>query len=208
MKRICLMGAAMAGLFTVGITTASSAVAKPAQTKTQLVTVTETKLKPKTTHSTVSCKPKIRVQVPAGSTEIIQGSETGDIVGSSACGKALGSGMTRFSYSQDASGDLSGPFQQWFNAGSVFGQVSLSPAEASGPPTTTTFAQQSYAGTITLKGATGYLRGTTGKGTLKCTTQDAIHFTCTETLKLTQTTKVAVKTKVKVPVKVKQVTTS
>ena len=158
MKRICLMGAALAGLFTAGITTAASAAPAKFKTVTKTVIETQTKLQAKTVRSHVSCKPDLLVQVPAGSTTIIQGSETGSMFGSAGCGTPVFRGVSRLSYTQDTGGDLTGPFQQWFNTGTLFGTFTLTPAPTTGPPTTTSFTQQSYAGTIKFTGGTEALR--------------------------------------------------
>ena len=201
MKRICLMGAAVAGLFTAGITTAASAAPAKFRTKTVTKTVTQLKVETKTVRSNVSCKPALLVQVTAGSTTILQGSETGSMFGSAGCGAPLFRGVSHLSYAEDTGGNLSGPIQQWFNAGSLFGTFTLTPAPTTGPPTTTSFTQQTYSGTVTIKGGSGELRGTTGTGRMSCATTDAIYYACTETAKLTQTVKVAVE--VKVPVKIR-----
>ena len=56
-----------------------------------------------------------------------------------------------------------------------------------------------------VTGGTEALKGVTGTGTIKCSTLDEIHYSCSDSLKLSQTVKVPVTTevKVKVPVKVK-----
>lgn len=202
MKRICLMGAAVAGLCTIGVTSAAVAAAP---TKSVKVSVTGTKLKPETKSATLnlSCTLALVTQVSGASTAVSQGATTGTQYGNAPCGKKLSSGVTRDSFSADEAGDLLGPFQQWFNDGTIYGKFTLTPGAPSGPPTTTSFETQSYAGTVTISGGRGGLLGTTGKGTLSCTTSDAAHYACTEKLTLTQTVKVLVPVKVKVTKTVK-----
>ena len=80
---------------------------------------------------------------------------------------------------------MSGRYQQWFNAGSVYGEYTLT-AQDTGPPSTTSFTNASYRGTISVTNGTGLFRRTAGTGTLTCTTTDLAHYACTEKLKLVQ----------------------
>ena len=100
MKRICLMGAAVAGLFTAGVpAVASAATTKPAPKPTyKTVTKTEIKTETKTVHSTVACKPSLTVQIPAGATTITQGTATGTMLGTNSCAKPLFQGLTKAAF--------------------------------------------------------------------------------------------------------------
>jgi hypothetical protein len=203
LKRICLMGAAVAGLFTAGLPAVASAATKPAPTpKYKTVTKTETKIETQTKHSTVTCKPSLTVQVPAGAIAIEQGAGTGTMFGSAACGTPLFAGVTKASYSLDDSGDLTGPLTQYFKNGTITGTFDLAPAQVTGPPTTSTFAEQAFAGTVKITGGSEALKGVTGTGTMRCQTSDAIHYACSDSLKLSQTVKVPVQVKVKEKVRV------
>jgi hypothetical protein len=51
-------------------------------------------------------------------------------------------------------------------------------------PTTTTFTATKYSGTVSVIGGTGDWAHVTGKGTLTCSSPDAVHTSCTEHLKL------------------------
>jgi hypothetical protein len=203
LKRI-LMGAAVAGLFTAGVpAVASAATSKPAPKPTyKTVIKTETKIETKTVHSTVSCKPSLTVQIPAGESALTQGAPTGTMLGSSSCGKPLFQGLTRTSYTLDNSGDLTGPLTQFFKNGTITGTFDLSPSQASGPPTTTSFTEANFAGTVKITGGSEALKGVTGTGTIKCTTADEVHYSCSDTVKLSQTVKIPVKVKVKEKVRV------
>jgi hypothetical protein len=211
LKRICLAGAAVAGLFTAGVpAVASAASSAPTKTKTvtkyKTVVKTETKNETTTEHSTVACKPSLSVAVPAGETTITQGATSGTMFGDTGCGTPLFQGLTVAKFTTGDSGDLTGNLTQYFKAGSVKGTFDILPAESTAPPTTDSFTQLAYSGTVKITGGSEAYKGVTGTGTMKCSTLDAIHYSCTSTLKLSQTvTKpVTVKVKVKVPYKVKE----
>ena len=175
MKRICLVVAAMAALLTVAITasaSATSAAKKPAT-------------KPRSVKTSLTCTLKLVTQVPSNDVTVTQGAQSGDQYGRAGCGKPLFSGVEQNSFAQDESGDLSGRYQQWFNAGSVYGKYTLTPKDT-GPPTTSSFTNASYTGTATVTNGTGVFKKATGKATLACTTTDLAHFACTEKLKLIQ----------------------
>jgi hypothetical protein len=184
LKRILLTGAAVAGLFTAGITAATAAASTPAKSHTKTTTTT------KTVSASASCKVSLATAAPAGSTSVVAGGESGSQFGKQSCGTPLGSGLAHATFTLADSGDLSGSIQHYFTTGQVFGTYALTPGSASGPPTATSFGEASYTGTITIKGGTGALKGATGSGTLACSTVDAVHYTCTEKLKLTQAVKV------------------
>ena len=205
MKRICLMGAAVAGLFTAGITSAASAAPARTKTVTKTVSVTTTKLESKTStvSATLSCKIVISTLIPKNDTTVLAGSATGYQSGSVDCPKSVGRGVTHDSFTQNDAGSLSGPIQMWFNTGSVYGTYKLDVRPNLGPPTSTSFASASYKGTVTVKGATGGLRGATGSGAMACTTADSAHFDCTAKVKVSQTVTVEVPVKVKRRIQVK-----
>ena len=206
MKRILLTGAAVAGLFTAGITTAASAAPAKFKTKnvTRFVTVTQTKLKTetKTVSSNATCKLALTTMAPPGTVTVTQGGQTGQQYGSAHCPHPLSSGAARASFALDDAGDLSGKIQHWFKTGTVFGTYTMSPTAPTGPPTTTSFASSAFTGTVKITGGGGALAGTTGTGTMSCTSDDSVHYSCTEKVKLSQTVKVQVPVKTKVRTKV------
>lgn len=190
MKRICLMGAAVAGLFTAGITSAATA-ATPATSRPRAVAITaRAKTTSRTARVDVSCKLALATQIPAGSTSVTQGTTTGKQYGTASCGGPLFAGVTHDSFAADAGGNLSGPMQQWFRTGALHGSYTLAPSQPPEPPTPTTFATESYAGTLAIASGSGYLRDIHGRGTLSCTTTDGAHYSCSETLKLIQRVRV------------------
>ena len=183
MKRICLVGAAMAALLTAGIVSAP-ALATPAATKPASVDRKPvTKLEPVKT--TLTCTLKLVTQIPSNDVTVTQGAQSGTQYGRAGCAKPLFSGVEQSSYLQDESGNLSGKFQQWFNAGSLYGAYTLTAADT-GPPTPDSFTNASYTGTVTVTNGTGFFKRASGNGTLSCTTTDLAHYACTEKLKLVQ----------------------
>ena len=206
MKRIVLMGAAVAGLFTAGITTAASA-ATSYRTKrvVKYITVTETRTKTETTNVPVkaTCKLYLTTVAPRTSSAVTRGAAVGDNSGDTVCGSPLSTGFSNQSYTLNDAGDFVGKIQHWFKSGTIYGTYDLPQATPTGPPTSTTFGQAQYAGTVTFTGAGGSLSGTRGTAKLSCETNDSLHYTCTEKLSLMQPQTVA--TTVKVPVKKKVV---
>lgn len=194
MKRICLVGAAIAALLTAGVVTAPAfaapAAKKPASVKTKPVT----KLAPVKT--TLTCTLKLVTQIPSNDVTVTQGAQSGTQYCRAGCGKPLFSGAEESSFVQDESGNLSGKYQQWFNAGSLYGAYTLTAADT-GQPTTTSFTNASYTGTVTVTNGTGFFKKATGTGTLACTTTDLAHYACTEKLKLVQQVLTTVTTKKK-----------
>ena len=173
MKRICLVGAAMAALLTAGVTASASATPaakQPATVNTKPVT----KLEPVKT--TLTCTLKLVTQIPSDDVTVTQGADSGTQYGRAGCAKPLFSGVERSTFLQDQSGNLSGNYQQWFNAGSLYGDYTLT-AQNSGPPTTTSFTNASYTGTVTVTNGTGLFRKAAGTGTLACATTDLAHYT-------------------------------
>jgi hypothetical protein len=197
-KRIYLVGAAMAALLCAALTTApafaTSAAKKPASVKTKTV------VKNTLVTTNMTCSIKLATQIPSDDVTVTQGAASGTQSGSAGCAKPLFRGVQQDSFLQDDSGDLSGKYQQWYNAGSVYGMYTLTP-EDTGPPTTTSFTAASYTGTITVTDGTGFFKQATGTGTLACATTDSAHYTCTEKLKLVQTVPATVTTKAKTKTK-------
>jgi hypothetical protein len=172
-KRICLLGAVIAGLLTIGGATASASTAagkkKPA--------------KPTFVTTKLTCNLDLTTQAPSGSAAVTQGAADGTQFGKAECGSPLASGVEANSFSQDDAGDWSGPYQQYFDAGTIYGDFMMTPNDTA-PPTTTSFTTASFTGTLTVKNGKGIYKDATGTGTLTCATTDAAHYTCTEKLKL------------------------
>jgi hypothetical protein len=177
-KRICLLGAAIAGLFIIGATTALAS-APHAATK-------GTNKKTKSAGTKLTCSMDFSLQVPADDNTVTQGATQGDHAGTVACpAKGFGSGAESDSFTTDDAGDLVGKWQEWFNTGSVYGGYTLTPSDNNAPPTAQSFAAASYTGTFTIKSGTGAAAKATGQGTISCTTQDSVHYACKESGRIT-----------------------
>jgi hypothetical protein len=181
-KRICLLGAAIAGLLIIGVATA---LAVTPHASTKAASGKRKTTKPTTVTTNLTCTSKLSLQVAGGDTAVTQGATDGTQAGTVKCGQPLGSGVEFESFTTDDAGNVSGKWQQYFNAGTVFGSFALVPDD-NGPPTTTSFTSSSYTGTITIKDGTGPDKKSTGTGTLVCASADAVHFACTEKVKLIQ----------------------
>jgi hypothetical protein len=178
-KRIFLVGAAVAGLLVAGVATAPASTIHSANKPAS--NAKKPSAKPITLRLT--CAIKLATQIPSNDVTVTQGSASGTQFGTVGCGSPLDRGAEKDSFTLSDAGDLSGPYQQWFNTGSVFGKYSLAPND-NGPPTPTSFAAASYTGKITVSNGTGAFKGAAGTGTLTCSTSDSAHYTCTEKLKL------------------------
>jgi hypothetical protein len=182
LKRILLIGAAAAGLVTAGIPVAASAATTKSSNRN--VTVHRARSQAKAASTKLKCTLSLTTVPPAGSSTVTPGDATGTQYGTTSCA-GLQPGVTRTVFTTDASGDLTGKIQHWFQGGTIYGTFDLAPVPATGPPTTTTFSSAAYSGTVKLTSAAGLLKGTTATGTLSCTTTDSTHYTCTEDLSLT-----------------------
>jgi hypothetical protein len=191
-KRLCLVGMAMAGLLTASIP--AVATAKPAASghKKPAKSKPVTKLKPVTTK--VSCKLAFTTQPPADDVTVTPG-QTGTQYGTAKCGGPLGRGIVSDTFSQDDAGDFIAPYTFWFKGGTLSGKWTLTPTEQVGPPSSSPFTAQTFAGTAKISGGSGGWAKSTGKATLKCATTDGAHYSCTESLKVTTPMLITVKAK-------------
>ena len=177
MRRICLVGALLATSSLVGAVALWPAVS-PAATQGKKVSKTQKVTK-------VTCKLDLIVQPDPGQTAVTPAAEGGTRYGTARCGKVLGQGVEQDSFAFLTSGDLKGQYKQYFGTGSAHGAFTLTPGD-SPPSTSTTFSTESYTGTYTITGGTGAYEKALGKGTVSCTTQDSVHLSCTERIKLKQ----------------------
>jgi hypothetical protein len=175
-KRICLLGAALAAVLILGVASAlaASSHASKGSKKTKTPSVTTTK---------VSCASSLSIQVPAGASDVTPDSPDGSEMGTAVCAP-IGRGAEVETFTTQDSGDVTGKWQQWFNSGTLFGTFILTPDDNAPPTTTSSFSQASYTGTFIIKNGTGAYAKVTGTGTLKCSTLDAVHFSCKQTGKM------------------------
>ncbi len=193
MKRLCLMGMAVLSLIIAGL--ASVASAKTTRTSIPPATIKVVKTTKLVTIRT-SCKLSLVTQIPSNDTSVLAGADAGTQFGFAGCGAPLSRGVEHDTFSLETSGNLTGIYQQWYGAGSVFGTYTLAPS-AGQPPSSTTFTAESYTGTSTVHGGSGLLKGASGKATLTCSTLEAAHYSCTDNLTLKRKVTVTVKVKVK-----------
>ena len=137
--------------------------------------------------TTLHCNVQLATEAPAGSNTVNQPASQGTMYGPDSCGtKGFGGGVESAPFTVPDSGDTTGTYTKYFDAGTVSGAFDWSPNE--GPPvSSTSFEQQTYTGTFTVTGGTGVYKGIKGKnntGVVNCSTNDGVHFSCTETIKV------------------------
>jgi hypothetical protein len=132
----------------------------------------------------VTCKSNVG-DVPAdGDNAVVPPVDQGWQYGTVHCGKVFGGGIAANSFKLQDSGDLQGSWTQYFGVGTIHGKFAMTPADTGPPSAPTTFANVSYAGTVTVTGGTGAYKKAKGKGTMKCSSIDGVHFTCSDTVKV------------------------
>jgi hypothetical protein len=135
--------------------------------------------------STLKCSLSLATETPAGSANVPQPAASGSQYGPVRCAKAgFGGGLAGDHFTVPDSGDLVGPYTEYFPTGTIHGKLDLVPSNSG--LTSTSFTSVTYSGTVTVTGGTGTLRGTksTKAGTIKCTSPDTVHLTCHEQVKL------------------------
>jgi hypothetical protein len=127
---------------------------------------------------------------PADSNAVNQPQASGSQYGPVHCPTAgFGGGLAGDSFTVPDSGDLVGKYTQYFKAGSITGSFDVSP-QTSGSFGANSFSAGTWMGPIKITGGTGAYQGIKdkkGTGVLTCATQDSVHFTCHEKIKLTAT---------------------
>jgi hypothetical protein len=135
---------------------------------------------------TLRCTLSLTTEAAPGSNTVDQPASQGSQYGPIHCSpSAFGGGIEGDSFTVPDSGDTNGQYRQYFNAGSIKGAFTLTPQEANFGPTA--FANQTWAGTVTITGGTGVYKGIKGKkgtGVLTCTSPDSVHLSCTEKIKV------------------------
>jgi hypothetical protein len=169
-KRICLLGAAIAAVLIIGVASALAATSSASKGGKKSKT-------PSTVTTKVSCASSLLLQVPAGATDVSPASQEGTEMGTTTCAP-VGKGVEVQSFTTEDSGDVTGKWQAWFSTGTVFGTFTMTPSDNNPPTTTTSFSQASYSGTFIVKDGAGAFAKATGTGTLSCSTNDSVHFSC------------------------------
>jgi hypothetical protein len=172
-RRICLATTVLAAVpLAVGISvTAAGAKSAPK--------------KPAANGTAVKCHISLGTVPPAGSPTVEQPPAKGTAYGSVRCNH-LGSGIEQANFRVPDSGDTVGKYWQYFGNGSIHGTFDLTPTEANGALSSSSFSNETWEGKVTVTGGTGAFANAAGKkGTMKCTSGDTVHLTCTEKIKLT-----------------------
>ncbi|MFZ1993976.1 MAG: hypothetical protein WAU75_07695, partial [Solirubrobacteraceae bacterium] len=125
MKRICLLGATIAAVLIIGVASALAATSSASKGGKKNKT-------PSTVTTKVSCASSLTLQVAAGATDVSPASQDGTEMGATTC-TPVGKGAEVQSFTTQDSGDISGRWQAWFNAGSVFGTFTLTPGDNNPP---------------------------------------------------------------------------
>lgn len=136
----------------------------------------------------LNCKVEL-IAAPAEGTNVVdqppsQGSQYGPVKCHAVGSSGLGRGVVATSFNVPDSGDTVGKYTEYFKAGTVRGSFDLTPQESDF--SSTSFTSQAWQGTVKVLGGTGTYHGIKGKkvGTMKCTSSDSVHLTCTEKVTL------------------------
>ncbi len=166
MKRVIRVAgaASSAAALMIGATAAAAAVHKSKPAKPAAVSV--------------KCTTKVGVMVADGDTSVTPPVQQGSEYGTAQCSK-LGTGVQGDSFTVPDSGNTEANFTWYLRTGTVSGKYELTPQEG-----TLNFLKVTYDGTLTVTGGTGTFHGIKGSGTMTCTSQDGIHTSCTDKLKV------------------------
>ncbi len=164
------LAAVLAGVLALG--TAATSVAAPAARHKASKPVA----KP-------TCWLAVTEQIPSGDTAINPADTQGSNQGRVTCGKLLGDGLAWMSFTVPSSGNLVGSFKQYYASGNMHGTYVLVP-DSNDSNSSDQFSASSFTGTVKVTGGTGAFALAKGTGTLKCASPDAVHYHCTEHLKL------------------------
>jgi len=136
--------------------------------------------------ATLKCHIALSTVPPPGSPAVDQPPTQGLQYGPVHC-KGAGSGVESDTFKVPLSGNNVGSYAQYFGTSSIRGKFNLTPSEGSGDISQGSFLSESWVGTLTVTGGTGQYAGAAGKkGTMKCTSDDTVHVTCTEKIGLSK----------------------
>jgi hypothetical protein len=166
-RRNCLVGAALSACLLASVAgTATAASSKSSSSKSSGGTK-------------VSCATNTSIAIANGDTQVLPPVAQGDEYGTASCNKVFGGGVQTDSFNVPASGDTVAKYVLYFGAGSLKGTYDLTPQSSN-----LNFLATTWMGTLKVLGGTGAYKGVTGTGTMTCSSQDGIHTTCTDKLKL------------------------
>lgn len=136
----------------------------------------------------LNCKVELIAAAPEGNNVVDQPPSQGNQYGPVNCrpfGPAgFGTGIVATKFNVPDSGDTVGKYTEYFKAGTVKGAFDLTPTESNF--SATSFAAQSWQGTVKVLSGTGVYQGIKGKkvGTMNCTSVDSVHLHCVEKVTL------------------------
>lgn len=133
---------------------------------------------PKPAPISVKCTTNVGVMVAQGESAVTPPVQQGEEYGPAHCAK-FGTGIQADRFNIPDSGDTQATFTWYLRTGTISGKYDLTPQEGS-----LNFLNASYDGTLTVMGGSGTFRGIKGTGTMTCATQDGIHTSCTDKLKV------------------------
>lgn len=161
-RRICLLGATLGVCLLASVAgTALAASSKGGST------------------TKVRCSTNTSIIIANGDTGVSPPISQGTEYGTASCNKQFGSGVQKDSFTVPDSGDTVAKYTLYFSTGSIHGTYDLTPQSGS-----LNFLATSWTGTLKVLGGTGAFKGMTGTGTMNCGTQDGIHSSCKDKLKL------------------------
>ncbi len=118
------------------------------------------------------------MMVAAGDSSVTPPVQSGQEYGGASCGK-LGAGVQHDVFAVTDGGDTQSTFTWYFQYRDAARHVHT---DATGR--VVELPQRRLLGTLTASGGTGALKGLTGTGTMRCTSADGIHTSCTTKLTL------------------------
>jgi hypothetical protein len=176
--------AAAGALAALGVATGLTQAASTATTTTT-PTATTTTTKTTTTKTTPKAapKPKATTRKITCSENVVatkSGSDNSENFGTVSCSVPLGEGVrhdtSNLSTTSQTAGSISGGVKFFYNTGTLRGRYKMSFTIASKLVT--------YDGTLKISSGTGEFAGVTGTGTIRGTSQDAVHSSLTEKMTL------------------------
>lgn len=160
-RRICLASAALSVCLLASI--AGTAIAASSKSSTHKV----------------KCSTAYSIAVANGESAVLPPESSGTEYGTARCGTLLGGGVQRDTFTVPASGDTVAKYVMYFNTGSIHGTYDLTPQSSS-----LNFLATDWTGTMKVLGGTGAYKGVKGTGTMTCASNDGVHSSCTDRLKL------------------------
>jgi hypothetical protein len=137
--------------------------------------------------SKLTCKFTLTTTPSADTNTVAQPETQGSQYGPVRCARAgFGAGLVADAFKVPDTGDTAGKYVQYFRGGSIKGKFDIVPQEGA-PVSSSTFSSLTWQGPITITGGTGAYKAIKERkrtGVLTCTSNDSVHFSCTEKIKV------------------------